>query len=297
MKITKEIRKFLIENHKTKTRQELIDATGLTSRQITCCLFNKGLTASDAFSDEEIKKVIEFYSSQERVDLKRFSEEIGRQKTSICRIAKKFGLTIQNRPHSEETKIKLSENMKKTIEKNGHPKGMLGKNHSEKMRSDMSVRVSKMWDDKYSKFNKEEFRQGISDRAVGVRRGANNYSRAKSGTREDLGFFVRSSWEANYARYLNFLIKNKEILRFEYESDTFIFNEIKRGTRSYTPDFKVFLSDGTFEYHEVKGWMDNKSRVKLERMARYYPDAKIVLIQKKEYKSIEKFSSLIENWE
>ena len=35
---------------------------------------------------------------------------------------------------------------------------------------------------------------------------SNNYSRSKSGRRDDLGgLFVRSSWEANYARYLNFL--------------------------------------------------------------------------------------------
>lgn len=112
-----------------------------------------------------------------------------------------------------------------------------------------------------------------------------NNRRAKGGIRDDLGIYVRSSWEANYARYLNLLVKNKQILGWKFEIDTFKF-PIEHGSRYYVPDFKVFNNNGSFEYHEVKGYMDQRSSTKLKRMAKYYPDVKIVLIDKAAYISI-----------
>lgn len=121
--------------------------------------------------------------------------------------------------------------------------------------------------------------------------------RSKSGKREDLGMFFRSAWEANYARYLNFLKERKEILDWEYEVDEFEFHGIKRGCRFYKTDFKILNLNKSIEYHEVKGWMDQKSKTKLNRMAKYYPNVKIVLIEKEEYNAIKKWSRLIPNWE
>ena len=60
--------------------------------------------------------------------------------------------------------------------------------------------------------------------------------------------FFRSKWEANYACYLDFLVKQKQIKKWEYEPDCFIFEEIKFGTRSYRPDFKVTNNDGSVIY-------------------------------------------------
>jgi hypothetical protein len=100
--------------------------------------------------------------------------------------------------------------------------------------------------------------------------------------------YFRSKWEANYALYLDFLIDHKEILKWEFEPDTFMFEKIKLGTRSYTPDFKVFNNDGSFEYHEVKGYMDSKSKTKLKRFKKYYPDLKLSLIDSDTYKLLNK---------
>jgi len=88
---------------------------------------------------------------------------------------------------------------------------------------------------------------------------------------------MRSGWEIRYAAFLNILIRGKAILSWEYEIDTFWFESIKRGVRSYKPDFKIFNNDGSIEYHEVKGRMDSKSKTKLNRMRIYYPEIKIVL--------------------
>lgn len=124
------------------------------------------------------------------------------------------------------------------------------------------------------------------------------HKKATGGKRPDLNDqYFRSAWEANYARYLNFLIATEAISHWEYEPDTFEFLKIKRGTRFYTPDFKVFDLDGSHEYHEIKGYMDKKSLTQLKRMRKYFPEETVIVIGKDEYRSIKKWASMIPNWE
>lgn len=103
----------------------------------------------------------------------------------------------------------------------------------------------------------------------------------------DRKMFFRSKWEANYALYLNFLVKQKQILKWEYEADVFIFDAIQFGTRSYRPDFKIFNINGSVHYDEVKGYMDTKSLTKIKRMKKYHPKIVLNLIEKKDYMSIK----------
>ena len=111
-------------------------------------------------------------------------------------------------------------------------------------------------------------------------------------------YHFKSQLERDWARYLQLLKEHEEIGAWEYEPEVFYFESIKRGTRSYTPDFRVTHNDGSIEYHEVKGWMDQKSRTKLKRMAKYYPDVPIVLVDKDAYYAIrDSVSALIPNWE
>lgn len=122
--------------------------------------------------------------------------------------------------------------------------------------------------------------------------------RCRRGRREDLGFFVRSRWEANYARYLRWLHERGDIAAWEYEPVTFHFEGVKRGPYAYTPDFRVVEKDGTEVFHEVKGWMDSASRGKLKRFAKLFPDRRLAVIDQRTYRSIErKVSSVIPNWE
>lgn len=193
---------------------------------------------------------------------------------------------------------------RKYIKEFGHPRGMLGKHQSKEVRDAMSKRVKEMWEDPSSPFNTTEFREKASDRMVNDRKQnpekyRKAYSRGHQGKRGDLGgLYVRSSWEANYARYLNTLVKSGEIYKWEYEPDTFWFLTIKRGVRSYLPDFKIWRCENSTPYYvEVKGWMDDKSKTKLKRMAKYYPDIKIVLFQNAEYKELKKISDKIPMWE
>lgn len=121
------------------------------------------------------------------------------------------------------------------------------------------------------------------------------YKNIKSGYYNINGkeYFFRSRWEANYSLYLDYLKNNNQIKEWEYEKDVFVFEAIKFGTRSYRPDFKIYNSDGSFEYHEVKGYMDAKSKTKLNRMRIYHPNIKLILIDKKAYKEIEKWGKLL----
>ena len=120
--------------------------------------------------------------------------------------------------------------------------------------------------------------------------GNNHYPNVQRGEYECSkgSVYFRSKWEANYALYLDWLIAQKQIKAWEYEADMFMFEQIKLGTRSYRPDFKVFTNDGLFEYHEVKGYMDSKSKTKLKRMAKYYPEVKLILIDKEYYADLKK---------
>lgn len=98
--------------------------------------------------------------------------------------------------------------------------------------------------------------------------------------------YLRSQWEEVYANHLESQKASGLIQEWEYEADTFWFEKIKRGCRSYTPDFKVYLNDGGIEYHEVKGWMDDRSKTKLKRMRIYHPSVRLVLIDAPTYKKM-----------
>ena len=92
----------------------------------------------------------------------------------------------------------------------------------------------------------------------------NPRSISKKGKREDLGWvYFRSSVEANIARYFNFIGA-----KWEYEPREFVF-PIKRGIRSYRPDFYLPEED---VWVEAKGWLDRESMTRLRRFKKYYPE-------------------------
>ena len=106
-------------------------------------------------------------------------------------------------------------------------------------------------------------------------------------TSGDRKYYLKSSWELSYAKYLDELLANGKIVEWEYEPDTFWFERIKRGIRSYTPDFKVKYLSGEVEYHEVKGYLDSKSKTKLNRMRIYHPEIKMKLVDRAVMKSLK----------
>ena len=202
-------------------------------------------------------------------------------------------------PRTPEQKAETSRRNKRWIAEHGHPKGFLNGTHSDASRRKMSEASKSMWGKEGGLVNSQEHRQILSDRAVaGHKRGllGGGYSRGRMGTYNINGreIYFRSLWEANYALYLDFLAAQKQIKAWQFESKTFWFEAIRRGVRSYKPDFEVENLDGTIEFHEVKGWMDAKSKTKLKRMAKYHPDVKMIVVAGKQYKEItQKLSGVI----
>ncbi|WP_353540374.1 hypothetical protein [Deinococcus xinjiangensis] len=110
-------------------------------------------------------------------------------------------------------------------------------------------------------------------------------------------FYFRSKWEANYAHYLEWRCLRGEILKWEYEVDLFVFHEVQSGNRVYKPDFKVWTSETEFYYDEVKGWNDPGSKTRLRRMAKYYPEVTVNLIDGPVYHEIKnKLGHVIPGW-
>lgn len=119
----------------------------------------------------------------------------------------------------------------------------------------------------------------------------------RGGFREDISLHVRSSWEANYTRYLKFLKENGKIQDFEYENETFKFENEQEKPYSFTPDFKVYSKEGVC-YHEVKGVAKTRDLKINERMKKYFPNVKIKYIFPEDYKKIQnEYGCIIKNWE
>lgn len=106
----------------------------------------------------------------------------------------------------------------------------------------------------------------------------------KGGFREDLGRYFRSSWEANFARYLSF-----ENRIWKYEPQRFFFSD---GT-SYLPDFLV---DDT--WIEIKGWMSKEGQRKIDMFHKEFSHLRFELVDGVKYKQLElEYKELITTWE
>lgn len=176
-------------------------------------------------------------------------------------------------PNTEEHKIKLSESMKKlwsdgsmreksvatTLEK-------YGVSHWTQSEEGKSILSKKSSGRKFS----DEVRKNMSlGAARRIRENNNHYERGNGGFREDLGHYVRSNWEANFARILKFQGKT-----YDYEPRSFQLAEGK----TYTPDFLV---DGIF--YEVKGYWTELAKQKLKSFKKQYPDVTVQIIEGAEY--------------
>jgi len=254
------------------------------------------------FSDDEKEYLFKHYDdcvSNGRLD--ELSEVMGRTKYFLCRQAGKLGLTDQHRKHTAECVEGRIANLKLWYRIHDHPRGFLGGTHTDetkKIISQASIKAA-------SKKTEEDWRRrGEKAAETRSKNGTtsvtyNTYSRCKGGYRQDIGIYVRSRWEANYCRYLNFLIEKGELYKWEYEVDTFRFHGVTIGVQAYTPDFKVWDDEYSEPYYiEVKGYMDEKSKVRLERMRKHYPNIRLVLVASNEYYKIRKaFGGLIDGWE
>lgn len=79
--------------------------------------------------------------------------------------------------------------------------------------------------------------------------------------------------EQRYWEYLKYQKLAGEIVECWHEPD-----QVVLGHRCvYIPDFRVKACHGGWEYHEVKGWMQDDAKVKLAVAAVMHPDISFIL--------------------
>jgi len=218
------------------------------------------------------------------LNINALATRFGRLKSNVSRKARELGLTDRRRRKRVDVEAHALRT-REQLARDGHPRGALGMKHSPATLAKMSVAIKASWADRTTGHHRPERTKQLSDAmhrrviAGGLLSGAQMYSRAANGRRPDLGGrYFRSAWEANYARYLEDRLASGALLAWDYEPKTFVFDQVGIGARSYTPDFLVTFADGSREWHEVKGWMDDASRTRLARMAEFYPKEIVVII-------------------
>ncbi|MCL5407358.1 MAG: DNA polymerase III subunit alpha [Patescibacteria group bacterium] len=146
-------------------------------------------------------------------------------------------------------------------------------------------------EDLWGKEKAEKFKKAHSER----NKGSNNpmFGRTpphrKGGFRSDLGHYVRSSWEADFARILQF-----HRINYQYEPKTFHLIKNNGEVLNYTPDFYV-PSENTF--YEIKGWLHNLDAEKIKLFQEQYPQNNFVIISATKFAEFAlKYKTLIK-WE
>ncbi len=108
------------------------------------------------------------------------------------------------------------------------------------------------------------------------------YGRARGEELEIGGrrFYCRSQVEVRFARILEQLKEAGAIVTWDYEPKDFWFEDIRRGTCSYRPDFRVVWADEGEIWYETKsaGGLRQKDVTKYRRMAKRYPQIRLVLL-------------------
>jgi len=272
----------------------------------------------DSWSDEDVATLRQAYSTARlRGDLCGLVERLGRAKPAISKKARELGLTDAARPVADplappkapkppkyatdaERATARSEAMKARHAVTPHP--MTGRVHSAEARELISAKSVAAWKSKTESERSAWTTAMLKSRleSQGTLAPPRPNASWKAGWREvaDKRNYYRSRWEANYGRYLQWLKERGEIADWKHEPETFWFEGIKRGVRSYLPDFRVFENDGTSKLHEVKGWMDSRSKTTLRRMAKYHPHETIILIRERDYNAIaRKVGPMISGWE
>lgn len=149
----------------------------------------------------------------------------------------------------------------------------------------------KTWEDVYGATEAQIRRAKLSRKMSG--RGNHMFGRPTShtrgGFREDLGHYVRSSWEADYARILNYLGEP-----YAYEPKTFLLVRRDGSEMTYTPDFYLPNKD---EYVEIKGFMRDLDQEKINLMAEQYPDICLTLVSSTKFAEFEMAYRDLVAWE
>jgi hypothetical protein len=268
---------FLRENYPQKGLKWCAESMGLRSPQIRQKASDLGLKqdrTSDFFKEWQAK------ARESKIGKKR-----PRQSEIMTERAKNgdLPLVIWAKEHGHTS----SQRMKDWYKNNPHPKGASGMKHSAESLQLISEKSKISWS---KRTDQQRIEHSLRCAKNGHKVAANNRHKTswKSGWSNVGGkdCFFRSSWELNYAQHLEFLKVSGDISEWFFEEKLFQFKPIPGKPILYKPDFIVIKNDGSIEYHEVKGWMCDRSKSVLNRMSEEYPEVNLLIIGSAKYKKI-----------
>lgn len=276
--------------------------------------WNLGLLNSREWTDAQLSVIHEHYGKGKYADLDLVCRLTNKSKHAVHVKVSRLGLGDYSRPIVEARKIRkrkfetdkerfanIAEVQRRLIAERGHPRHMLGKKHTEDAKARIAIASKEM-----NANRTDEQKTQYLIKALKTKEANGTYAQQrpnaswKAGWRDIGGVnkYYRSKWEANYAFYLEWLKGIGEIKSWAHEPKTFWFDGVRRGCVSYLPDFLVVNKNGAEEYHEVKGWMDDRSKTKIKRMAKYHPDVKLIVIDSKAYGKLKSaMSKIVPGWE
>ncbi len=201
---------------------------------------------------------------------KNTSKKISREKIRAARIRYyqnggkpwNVGITVENNVKWRQTAEKIS-------------KALTGKTWADHWGEEKAQAMKEYFSQKYSGKGNPMFGKASPHR--------------KGGFRDDLGHYVRSNWEADFARVLRL-----HHLDYEYEPKTFKLTRSNGEIMHYTPDFYV-PKQKTF--YEIKGWFHELDQEKMKLFKEQYPQIKLVFISKTKFAEFAmKYKDLV-RWE
>lgn len=267
----------------------------------------------------ELRAIYEAAKAGGPLNLDRFAARYGRQPGNVDRKARELGLTNPRRPKtaqprlplagfrqgSPELRAHLARKTREQFAELGHPRGMAGKKHRPESLAKTREGNRRYWESITPAQLADRNRRMIATRIA--RHGSGNpatkgqhlHSLAKRGRRADLGgLFVGSAWEANIARWLNYLNTAGLVREWQYEPRTFAFADVTDAPRTYTPDFRVIDAGGQEYFVEVKGRLTDLDWLKEERLRACYPGIQLTRIDASLYAELDQcFRDVLPHWE
>ena len=282
MKWTEKEINLLKKTYPYKTRNELIKLFKRTETSIITKAMKLGLKKVNRWKPEEVKKLKKLYPKKTNKEL--LKEFRGRDLASIKAKAGKLKIKKEKNV-SRRAKLKIWNEKEIILLKKLYPIEpyyKLLKIFPTKTRRQITGTANLLG---LRKLNKKHMSR------TGKR--CNFYGKlpknvfSKQGKRDDIGHYVRSSYEANIARLLKLLNKD-----YEYEKYTF---DLVTINSTYTPDFYI-TEDELFV--EIKGYWRQRGIDKFNAFKYEYPDIKIITIEKDVYDEIGKLlKNIIPFWE
>lgn len=207
----------------------------------------------------------------------------------------KHSATHYSNPSKPESKEALSKAAKESFQNGRIPwqqiddpkydesKRMIGKKVSESLKGRTIHDIRHFTDAEYDEYCKNlSIRMSGKNNPMYGKKAPN----AKGGFRDDLGHYVRSSWEADFARVLKY-----NGLDYDYEPEQFELTLDDGRTVHYTPDFYVKSLDTWFE---IKGFMRDMDAMKIKAWQKKFPGRKLIIIDKEPFAQIQmKYSDLV----